>query len=279
MYPVKEMAKALQVSRSRYYTWLKSPITEHDLRDAELKNAITQIYEEHRKTYGSPRVYKELKKHTRCSRKRVARIMRENGFVGRLKRKFKVTTDSTHDFPVSPNLVNREFTVEQPNKIWVSDITYIWTMEGWLYLCIILDLFSRRAVGWSLDCHIRAELAIDALSMAVLYRNPPAGIIFHSDRGVQYASEQFREKLVLNKMVQSMSRKGNCWDNACAESFFSTLKTEEVLHRVYRTRAEARVSIFEYIAVFYNRHRSHSSLDFLTPEEYEFQSGLIPDVA
>jgi transposase InsO family protein len=205
--------------------------------------------------------------------------MHENGLKGRQKRKFKVTTDSSHEYPIAPNLINREFDVAAPNRVWVSDITYIWTDEGWYFLCIILDLFSRMAVGWAMDSRITTDLACRALSMAVMHRKPAEGLMFHSDRGVQYAAGLFRDHLETYKMIQSMSRKGDCWDNACAESFFATLKTEEVFHRTYRSREEARRSIFEYIAVFYNRHRSHSSLDFLSPEEYELQSGLLPDVA
>jgi transposase InsO family protein len=205
--------------------------------------------------------------------------MRKKGLIARQKRKFKATTDSSHDYPIASNLVNREFVVAVPNRVWVSDITYIWTDEGWYYLCVILDLFSRIVVGWAMNSCITSDLACSALSMAVMQRMPAEGLVFHSDRGVQYAAELFRDHLGTYKMVQSMSRKGDCWDNACAESFFATLKTEEVFHRKYRSREEARRFIFEYIAVFYNRYRSHSSLDFLSPEEYEVQSGLMPHVA
>ena len=272
---MKKMAEVLTISRSRYYSWLKSPPSEHERRDQELVDIIKQIFREKRGVYGSPRIHKELKSQDqRCSRKRVARIMRENGLRALQKRRFKVTTDSGHTHPVAPNLVKRQFIVESPNRVWVSDITYIWTMEGWLYLCIIIDLYSRKAVGWSMDSRITVELTIDALSMAFMHRNPTEGLVFHSDRGVQYAAELFRKRLSEFKMVQSMSRKGDCWDNACAESFFATLKTEEVFHRSYKTRDEARRSIFEYIAVFYNRQRRHSFLDYISPEEYELQGSL-----
>jgi len=279
-YPVKKMADILKVSRSRYYRWLGSTASEHTRRDEELGDIIRLIHRESRETYGRPRIHKELKERgIPCSRKRVARIMRENGLEARQKRRFKATTDSMHEFPVAPNLVNREFFVGSPNRVWVSDITYIWTMEGWLYLCIILDLYSRKAVGWSMDSRITKELTADALSMAVMHRRPDEGLVFHSDRGVQYAAELFRKRLDEFKMIQSMSRKGDCWDNACAESFFSTLKMEEVFHRSYETRVEARVSIFEYIAVFYNRQRRHSFLDFVSPEEYESRREWIQNVA
>jgi putative transposase len=280
VYPVKKMADALQVCRSRYYAWHKNPLCARKQRDYELLDIVKDIHEESRQTYGSPRVHKDLQeKGHRCSRKRVARIMRENGIYARQKKKFKVTTDSAHKLPVAPNLLNQEFFVDSINRVWVSDITYIWTMEGWLYLCIILDLFSRRAVGWSMDSRIGANLAESALSMATLHRNPSHGLIFHSDRGIQYAAATFRELLDKFEMIQSMSRKGNCWDNACAESFFATLKTEEVFYRTYKTREEARKSIFEYIAVFYNRFRKHSFLDYLSPEEFESRGGWIKNIA
>ena len=278
--PVKKMALTLKISRSRYYSWLASPPSEHKRRDAELVKLIKDIFEESRETYGSPRVYRDMKENgIRCSRKRVARIMREKGLKARKKRKFKATTDSGHDFPVAPNLVSREFTVESPNSLWVSDITFIWTLEGWLYLCIILDLYSRIVAGWAMDSRITKELTIDALAMAVTHRSPAPGLVFHSDRGVQYAADGFREQIKNYKMIQSMSRKGDCWDNACAESFFATLKIEEVFRRLYKTRAEAMQSIFEFIAVFYNRKRRHSFLDFVSPEEYESRMGCSQNVA
>ena len=201
---------------------------------------IRSIFKSNRCEYGSPRIYRNLKgtKYS-CSRRRIARIMRENNIVARKKCKYKITTDSSHNYPVSPNLINRNFTVDAANVCWVSDISYISTREGWLYLCIILDLFSRMIVGWSMASHIRADLAIDALTMAVTHRKPNPGLIFHSDRGIQYASESFREKLKTYTMVQSMSRNGDCWDNTCAESFFSTLKMEEVYKGNYKTRKEA----------------------------------------
>jgi len=239
--PVKKMACTMNVSRSRYYSWLDAPPSEHARRDRELGEIIGQIYRDNREVYGSPRVHREMKEDgIHCSRKRIARIMREKGLKGRRKCKFKVTTDSRHDFPVAPNLVGREFTVELPNRVWVSDITYIWTMEGWLYLSIIMDLYSRIVAGWAMDSHITKELTVDALAMAVTHRSPAPGLVFHSDRGVQYAADGFRERLVEYNMIQSMSRKGDCWDNACAESFFATLKTEEVFLRSYKTRAEAK---------------------------------------
>ncbi len=270
-YSVKKMAEILKISKSRYYAWLKSKPSSHQLKDQELLKEIKQIHDDSRKTYGSPNVYKAIeKKGFKTSRKRVARLMRENGLKGAQKRRFRVTTDSDHDYPVAPNLLNRQFNVSTTNTCWVSDITYIWTMEGWLYLSIVMDLFSRMIVGWAIESHMRAELVIDSLKMAVGNRHPAKGMLmFHSDRGIQYACENFRKTLDGYEMIQSMSRKGNCWDNACAESFFATLKTEEVFRKKYQTREEARLSIFEYIAVFYNRKRQHYYLDFVSPEEYE----------
>lgn len=270
-FPKVKMAEIFNVSISSYYAWLKRKPSAHEQRDKELLAEIKRIFKEMRKKYGSPRIYRELKNtYYHCSRSRVARLMRENGLVARRKKRFKITTDSKHDYPISPNLLKRDFFSKSINECWVSDITYIDTNEGWLYLCTILDLFSRKVVGWSMASHMRAELAIDALDMAVKHRNPPKNLLFHSDRGVQYASKDFRKKLESYNMVQSMSRKGNCWDNAPAESFFSTLKMEEVYtHKKYQTREGARKSIFEYIEVFYNRKRSHSFLDYKSPAEYE----------
>ena len=269
-FPIKKMAQSLNVSRSCYYAWLDSEPSEHELRDKELLVEIDKVFKENYGYYGSPRIHDNFKKRgISCARKRVARIMLENGLKARQKRKFRVTTDSSHNYPISPNLLKRNFTVPASNRIWVSDITYIRTWEGWMYLCVILDLYSRMVVGWSMASHLRAELAVNALEMAVAHRNPESGLIFHSDRGIQYASSEFRKNLKRYKMVQSMSRKGDCWDNACAESFFSTLKMEEVINKTYRTKTEARRSIFEYIAVYYNRRRTHSFLDYRSPEEYE----------
>lgn len=271
-FPVKKMAQLFNVSRSSYYAWIQRKPSVHEQRDEEIVTEIKRIFKEKKKKYGSPRIYNEMRgtKYF-CSRSRIARLMRENDIIARQKKKrFKITTDSSHSYPIAPNRLNRNFTTDNLNQCWLSDITYIDTDEGWLYLCTILDLFSRRIVGYAMESHLRAELAIEALDMAVVHRNPAKGLLFHSDRGVQYASNEFRKKLKSYHMLQSMSRKGNCWDNAPAESFFSTLKMEEVYPKgKYRTKAEARKSIFEYIEIFYNRQRSHSFLDYMSPVEYE----------
>jgi transposase InsO family protein len=269
IFSIKTMARHLHVSQSSYYDWLKRVPSDRKLRDAELTREVTDIFNKHKSKFGSPRVYKELnEKIFTCGKHKVARIMRDNGLVARQKKRFKVTTDSKHDYPISPNLLDRNFMVDAPDKVWVSDITYIWTESGWMYLCIILDLYSRMIAGYAMASHMKAELAVDALKMAVLHRKPNKGLMFHSDRGVQYASKEFRVYLNENKFIQSMSRKGNCWDNACAESFFSSLKMEEVFHKKYITREAARESIFEYI-MYYNVHRRHSFLDYLSPVKYE----------
>lgn len=266
------MAEVLELSRSRYYAWLRSPANAHERRDQELGTLITTIFHQKRRRYGSPRVFEELKKQgQRSSEKRVARLMRTLGLQAQRKQRFQRTTESDHPLPVAANVVARQFAIEQLNTVWASDITYIWTWEGWLYQCVILDLASRKVVGWSLGEDLSAALTRSALQMAVLHRQPKPGLLFHSDQGIQYAAEDFRQDLANYHMRQSMSRKGNCWDNACAESFFATMKREEVGIQVYKTRQEARERIFEYIAVFYNRQRIHSSLGFLSPDEYEAQ--------
>jgi len=270
-FPVKKMAEVLQVSKSRYYSWLKEPSVKI-IKDQYLEPKIMKIFETNRETYGSPRISDALKDEgIICGVNRTARIMKNMDIKASTKKKFIVTTDSNHDYPIAPNIVDRNFTVERPNEVWVSDITYIWTHEGWLYLCVILDLFSRLVVGYSMSVNIDTHLVSAALKMALISRNPDDGLIFHSDRGSQYASHDFRDLLENNGIIQSMSRKGNCWDNACAESFFSTLKKEEVYRRSYKTRKDARISIFEYIATFYNNIRKHSFLDYLSPESFELK--------
>lgn len=270
-FPVKKMAEVLQVSKSRYYSWLKEPSVKI-IKDQYLEPKIMKIFETNRETYGSPRISDALKDEgIICGVNRTARIMKNMDIKASTKKKFIVTTDSNHDYPIAPNIVDRNFTVERPNEVWVSDITYIWTHEGWLYLCVILDLFSRLVVGYSMSVNIDTQLVSAALKMALISRNPDDGLIFHSDRGSQYASHDFRDLLENNGIIQSMSRKGNCWDNACAESFFSTLKKEEVYRRSYKTRKDARISIFDYIATFYNNIRKHSFLDYLSPESFELK--------
>ncbi len=224
------------------------------------------------RTYGSPRVHEDLQEQgIRCGRKRVARLMRENGIRAKQARRFKATTDSDHNDPVAPNLLDREFRVDVPDRVWVADLTYIWTREGWLYLAVILDLFSRRVVGWSMSKRITSQLTLEALSVALWSRKPSPGLLHHSDRGSQYTCGDYRDVLDEHGVLCSMSRKGDCWDNAVAESFFKTLKVERVNDRDYWTREEAQTDIIDYIERFYNRKRRHSYLGYVSPVEYELQ--------
>lgn len=267
---IEKMAKVLGVSKSGYYAWLKRPVSKRALENEKLLEDIKTIHKESRETYGSPRMYKDLRKRgIKCGERRVARLMRENNIRSKASKKFKATTNSNHSNPVAENLLARELKVDSPDKVWVSDITYIHTKEGWLYLCVVIDLFSRKVIGWSMSNRIDTDLVIKAFLMALINRRKPNGVLFHSDRGVQYTSKAFQAILAENKYTCSMSRKGNCWDNACAESFFHTLKMEEVFHCNYKKQAEARRSIFEYIEVFYNRKRIHSYLGDMSPDEYE----------
>jgi transposase InsO family protein len=230
-YPVRVLCRTLQVSPSGFYAWCRRSLSLRAKEDAALKVDIRAAHVASDKTYGSPRIHEDLKADgQQVGRKRVARLMREEGIEGQRKRRFRLTTDSRHTHPVAENLLNRNFTASAPNKVWVTDITYIWTRAGWMYLAAILDLFSRRVVGWSLDSHIDQGLTLDALSMALRTRRPEPGLLHHSDRGVQYAGGDYQKLLREHGIVCSMSRKGDCWDNAVAESFFSTLKAERV-HR------------------------------------------------
>jgi transposase InsO family protein len=266
------MCRTLRVSRSGYYAWRKRPASGRSIRNHLLLERIQAIHKKSRKTYGSPRIHRQLViEGERCGRGRVERLMSANGIRAKHKRRFVATTDSKHNLPIAENILKREFRVEAPNRVWSSDITYIPTDEGWLYLAGVLDLCSRTAVGWSMSDSLEKGLVLDALKMAHRRRQPGVGLVHHSDRGSQYASDEYRELLDDYGMKMSMSRKGDCWDNAVIESFFGTLKRELVHHRSYRTRAEARKDIFEYIEVFYNRERLHSSLGYMSPLNYEQQ--------
>jgi transposase InsO family protein len=270
-FPVEMACETLEVSRSGYYAWRVRPESGQAKRREELAEKIRAVHEENRFVYGSPRVYKALKAEGESvSENTVAKVMREQEIRVKTKKKFVPrTTESNHGRPVAANLLDRQFAAQLPNQKWAVDITYIGTDEGWLYLAGVMDLCSRKIVGWSMADHMRTELASDALKMAILRRDPGAGLMHHSDQGVQYASEDYQYLLQSHKMEVSMSGRGDCWDNACAESFWATLKTELVNHEHYATREQARQSIFEYIEVFYNRKRLHSSLGYLSPEAFE----------
>ena len=264
------LCEALGLSPSAYYDWERERDSAHARQDAELLEAIRGVFLQFRGRYGAPRIERELAKQgLHVSRKRVARLMREAGLRAKGKRKFKATTDSAHSLPVAPNLLNRGFSVDRPDTVWVGDITYLWTRQGWMYLAVVLDLYSRKVVGWALAERMTVSLVCDALDAAVRLRRPGPGLLFHSDRGSQYASRAYRRRLWRYRMNQSMSRKGNCWDNAVAESFFATLKKELVRNHVFATRSEARDAVFEYLEVFYNRRRAHSLLGYATLEEFE----------
>ncbi len=272
-FPVTLMCRALEVSRSGFYAWSIRPESERSKANKRLTLEIKKVHEESRRTYGSPRVHAELQENGfKVGRKRVARLMRESGLQAKGKRRFRKTTDSTHGRPVAPNLLSRKFEVDAPNTVWASDITYLWTNEGWVYLAVVLDLFSRRVVGWALADHMRTDLVMEALFDALGSRAPSSGLLHHSDRGTQYASGDYQETLEAHGIKCSMSRTGDCWDNAVVESFFGTLKTELDATDQWRTRAEARYDVFEYIEVFYNRQRRHSYLGYVSPARFEAEA-------
>lgn len=269
-FPIAFMCRQLGLSTSGYYTWEKRPAAQRRKGDAELTEKIKSSHCRSRGTYGSPRIYADLKQRGESvGRHRIARLMRENSITARPLKRFRKTTDSNHDLPVAPNLLERNFEADKPDTVWVGDITYIWTADGWTYLATIVDLFSRRVVGWALEDNMRAELVLKALEMARGRRQISAGLIFHSDRGVQYASQAYRQALDAAGVVQSMSRKGDCWDNAVAESFFATIKRELVSKCYWLNIKTARLAIHEYIEVFYNGKRKHSTNGNLSPVEYE----------
>jgi transposase InsO family protein len=269
-FPVALMCQVLGVSRSGYYAWGHRPESARRRENRRLRAKIRAIHEGSRRTYGSPRVHQALQTQGEaCGRHRVARLMREDDLKAKVKKRFKATTDSKHTLPVAPDLLQRDFAPSVPNQVWASDITYIWTGEGWLYLAVTIDLFNRAVVGWSMSHRIDRHLVIDALTMAIKRRGPGPGLIHHSDRGSQYASADFQALLTKYGLRCSMSRKGDCWDNAPVESFFGTLKQELVFHQRYRTRQQARQSLFDYIERFYNCRRLHSKLGYLSPAQFE----------
>lgn len=272
-WPMSLMCRVLRVSRSGYYAWKDRPMSHRAKRRMELVDQIRQAHEFSRRTYGSPRVYRQLKENgVPCCENTVANLMRDNGLASKVKKRFKVrTTDSRHEHATAPNTLDQAFEQPEPNRTWASDITYIPTREGWLYLAVVLDLYSRRVIGWAMADRLKASLAIEALTMAIDQRRLPkdAGVLHHSDRGVQYACDAYRTMLTAQRITCSMSRTGNCYDNAVVESFFGTLKTELTHHEDYQTRQQAMQSVFEYIEVFYNRQRKHSSLGYVAPAQFE----------
>jgi putative transposase len=279
-FSVKAMCRVLGVTRSGFYAWKKRPKPAREKSDAQLAATVASVHERSRKAYGSPRVHAELKARGVCiGRKRIERLMRENGLQGRRRRRFKRTTDSKHSGPIARNLLARDFRVSEPNRVWVTDVTAIATGEGWLFLAAIIDLYSRRVVGWATSPNNDTALALDALQGALSARKPPPGLVHHSDRGSPYASDGYRAKLRAHRVRRSMSRKGDCWDNAVAESFFATLRAELVDHASYPTQHVASTSIGDYIDNFYNVERRHSYLDYLNPIEFELRSLVQQSVA
>lgn len=274
------MCQTLEVSRSAFYDWQKRPISHSEKQDIKLLADIKEIFDESDGTYGHRRIKRKLKKKgIRASNNRIRRIMRENGLISALKTKFKATTNSNHNYPVAPNLLNKDFTAQAKNEKWVGDITYVATGEGWLYLAAIEDLYHKKIVGWALDSRMTKQLTLNALNQAISHERPAKGLIFHSDRGSQYAAYDYQDKLRYNGIRQSMSAKGDCYDNACMESFFATLKKDLIHRRRFKTREEAKIAIINYIETWYNCKRSHSSLDYMSPMEYELHHSQGKDLA
>ena len=260
----------MKISRSSYYDWLYRPLSKRARQDIDLTNRIIPIFKEGRNNYGARRIkHKLFLQNIVVSQRRISRLMRLAGLTCKTKRKFKATSDSNHKKPVALNILSRNFNVSNPNRSWVGDITYIKTNQGWLYLAVVIDLYSRQVVGWSMSNRINAELVDNAILMAIWKRKPEKDLVWHTDRGRQYASDSHSKILKDHKIIQSMSRKGDCWDNAVSESFFHTLKTELTNHYNFENREEAKKTIFEYIEVFYNRIRIHSANNYMSPVEFE----------
>ena len=264
------MCLHLEISRSGFYAWLKRPLSKRAEERTKIGFAMKNLHQTSRGLYGSPRLQQGLKNAgIKCSRNRVISIMKELNICSKIRRRYKATTNSNHKLPVAENLLARKFNPQSTNQVWASDITYIATDEGWLYVAVVMDLYSRKVVGWSMADHMRTDLVLGALTPALGARKVRQGLIHHSDRGVQYASHSYQAKLAENGIVCSMSKKGDCYDNAVVESFFHTLKTELVYLQRFETRAQAKQAIFDYIEVFYNRQRLHSTIGFLSPVQYE----------
>lgn len=269
-FPLRLMARALQVSAAGYYAWRARPESRRTQANRRLLTEIRAIHAESRRTYGSPRIRERLRNRGHgVGKHRVARLMREAGIRAKTVKKWRATTDSKHALPIAANDLDRQFAVTAPNRVWAGDITYLWTDEGWLYLAVVLDLCSRSVIGWAMGPRLTADLATQALTMALWRRKPAPGLTHHSDRGVQYASRDYQRRLAEAGIRCSMSRKGNCWDNACVESFFATLKKELIHDARYATREDARQDVFEWIEVFYNRQRRHTTLGYRSPAEFE----------
>jgi putative transposase len=270
IFPVAVMCQVLKVSRSGFYDWHNRGESQRSCHDRYLMGHIRRVHDQSRQHYGVVKCWKQLNNEgIACGRDRVARLRHEQGIYSRRRKRFVVTTRSKHRHWIAPNRLNRDFYTSQPNRVWVGDVTFIATRSGWLYLAVLLDLYSRKVVGWSMSNSNNGQLVKDSLEMAVMHRQPDSGLIHHTDRGSTYAMQIYRDTLTQHGMVSSMSRKGDCWDNAVAESFFANLKNELIYWQRFKTRDEARAAIFDYIEVFYNRQRLHQTLNYQTPEQFE----------
>ena len=270
-YPVTILCRVMRVSRSGFYDYRNrfDGGTDDNPQESALTTRVHAIFKEHRSKYGSRRIVKQLKEEGySVGRYKVRRIMRDLGLKAKISKRFKVTTDSRHSFPVAPNVLNRNFDVAAPNKVWTADISYVWTLEGWLYLAIVMDLFSRQIIGWSMDKRMKKQLTLDALAMAYFRRRPDPGLLHHSDRGSQYACHEYQKQLKQYRMIPSMSRKGDCWDNAPTERFFRSLKSERLSDCIFTTRQAANMEVLDYIS-YYNSIRLHSTLGYKSPFAYE----------
>jgi putative transposase len=269
-YPVRVMCRVLEVSEQGYYAWCSRPESRRLCENRELMDRVRVVFGEHRQRYGSPRVHKELVAQGRCcGRHRVARLMSQDGLRAKAARKFRVTTDSSHGKAPAVNVLDREFNPAAANRVWAGDITYLWTDEGWMYLAVFIDLYSRMVVGWALSKRLTVDLVLLAFERAIARRRPGAGLLVHTDRGSQYVATNFLQRLSDRQITLSMSRKGNCWDNAVVESFFHSLKVELVHGERFCSRWQLEREVFEYIELYFNRKRRHSTLDYLSPQEYE----------
>ena len=272
-FPVSRLCHVLSVSRSGFYEWLGRPESNRSIRHRSLAKEIKRIHDQYDQAYGAVKCWQALKlEGLTCGRDQVARIRHKNAIYAKRRRRFVVTTKSKQGHEIAPNVLNREFATDSPNKAWVGDVTFVWTRQGWIYLAVLLDLYSRKVVGWSMGNRNNSTLVIDCLEMAIQHRQPPKGIVHHTDRGSTYTSEKYRAMLQDNGMISSMSRKGNCWDNAVSESFFGNLKNELTYWKEYQSRDQARADIFKYIEVFYNRQRLHQTLDYVSPTDYEMMN-------
>jgi len=279
-YPVTVLCRVMRVSRSSYYQYLKQCQTPTCPQRRKLETFVQSIHHASRESYGSRRISEALQDQGYpVGRYQARSLMRKLGLVAKSRKRFKATTDSKHSYPVAPNRLNRQFQVDHPDTVWASDITYLWTRQGWLYVAVILDLFSRKVVGWSIDRRMTSELVKKALNMAVMYRQPEKGLLHHSDRGSQYASHAYQTELKKHGMVCSMSRKGNCWDNAVVERFFRSLKTEQTNHSLYACRESAKRDVVDYILMFYNSQRLHSTLGYRSPTDFEAEYQKLQNVA